>query len=431
MTDGRKTRPGAPVSDLMMRMLDGNYDRRQVIRRAMALGLAAPLVAAMLEATPAMAQDSTPEAAAAPSGEPIKIGAPYNLTGGYASIDNPAANGSKLAVKEINAAGGVLGRPLEIIVEDGKSDVPTITSVAKKLVEEDGVDVLVGLTDTSYMLAAGPVAQEAGLPFIDVGGTAPLITTVGDYIFMLPFGDNVQAAVAAEFANEKGWKTAALLFDEAMDYTKFLAKYFKDRFTMEDIGGQLLSELTYSMGDTDFSAQLTEFKNLDPQPDFLFVSSNPGEIGTIIKQARDLGLEMPIVGGDGYDTPLLAELAGAEAANNVFFTTHQGIYDKTPASEAFNAAYQAEYGNPPEAVFAALGYDGVKLMADAMTRAGTIDGAAVRDALAATQGYEGVTGTISYEPGVRIPSKSVALIEVVDGKNNLLEITVPEVVPPA
>ena len=261
------------------------------------------------------------------AGEPIKIGSPYNLTGGYASIDNPAANGSRLAVKEINEAGGVLGRPLEIIIEDGKSDVPTITSVAKKLVEEDGVHVMAGLTDTSYMLAAGPVAQEAGIPFLDVGGTAPLITTVGDFIFMLPFGDNVQAAVAAEYAHEQGWTTAALLLDEAMDYTKFLAKYFNDRFTMEDIGGQIVSELSYSMGDTDFSAQLTEFVNLDPQPDFLFISSNPGEIGTIVRQARDLGLTMPIVGGDGYDTPLLAELGG-DAATNIFFTTHQGIYDQ-------------------------------------------------------------------------------------------------------
>ena len=324
----------------------------------------------------------------------------------------------------------MLGRPLEIIIEDGKSDVPTITSVAKKLVEEDGVNVMAGLTDTSYMLAAGPVAQEAGIPFLDVGGTAPLITTVGDYIFMLPFGDNVQAAVSAEFAHEQGWKTAALLLDEAMDYTKFLAKYFKDRFTMEDIGGQIVSELSYSMGDTDFSAQLTEFVNLNPQPDFIFISANPGEIGTIVRQARDLGLTMPIVGGDGYDTPLLAELGG-DAATNVYFTTHQGIYDKTPVSEAFNAAYQAEYGKPPEAVFAALGYDGIKLMSDAITRAGTVDGAAVRDALAATQGFEGVTGTISYEPGSRIPSKSVALIKVTDGKNELLKIVVPEVVPEA
>jgi branched-chain amino acid transport system substrate-binding protein len=427
MTSGREPRPVTPVVDIVAGTLHGEYDRRAIIRRAMALGLAAPLVAAMLEAVPVAAQEASP--AAAPTGDPIKIGSPYNLTGGYASIDIPASKGSRLAVKEINEAGGVLGRPLEIIIEDGKSDVPTITSVAKKLVEEDGVHVMVGLTDTSYMLAAGPVAQEAGIPFLDVGGTAPLITTVGDYIFMLPFGDNVQAAVAAEFAHEQGWKTAALLLDEAMDYTKFLAQYFKDRFTMEDIGGEIVSELSYSSGDTDFSAQLTEFVNLDPQPDFLFVSANPSEIGTIIQQARDLGLTLPIVGGDGYDTPLLAELA--PGASDVFFTTHEGIYGDDPAAAAFSEAYEAEYGNPPEAVFSALGYDGIKLMADAITRAGTIDGAAVRDALAATQGFEGVTGTISYEEGSRIPSKSVALIEVVDGENNLLEIVVPEVVPEA
>ncbi len=429
MTDGRKMRPVSPVSDLIVTTLDGQVDRRAVMRRAMALGLAAPLVAAMLKNGPsAAAQEASP--VAAPTGDPILIGSPYNLTGGYASIDNPASQGSLLAVKEINEAGGVLGRPLEIIIEDGRSDVPTISSVAQKLVEEDGVHVMAGLTDTSYMLAAGPVAQEAGIPFLDVGGTAPLITTVGDYIFMLPFGDNVQAAVAAEYANEQGWTTAAILVDQAMDYTKFLAQYFVERFTMEDIGGEIVSELSYSMGDTDFSGQLTQFVNLDPQPDFLFISANPGEIGTIVRQARDLGLDLPIVGGDGYDTPLLAELGG-DAATNIIFTTHQGIYDQTPVSEAFNEAYEAEYGNPPEAVFAALGYDGIYLMVDAIERAGTIDGAAVRDALAATQGFEGVTGTISYEAGSRIPSKSVALIEVVDGQNNLIEITVPEVVPEA
>ena len=248
---------------------------------------------------------------------------------------------------------------------------------------------------------------------------------------MLPFGDNVQAAVSAPSSPaRRAGRRRRLLFDQAMDYTKFLAKYFKDRFTMDDIGGKIVSELTYSMGDTDFSAQLTQFKNLDPQPDFSVRSSDPGEIGTIIKQARDLGLKHADLGGDGYDTPLLAQFGGA-AATNVYFTTHQGIYGKTPESEAVQRGLREEYGNPPEAVFAALGYDGIKLMADAMNRAGTIDGAAVRDALGGDQGFEGVTGTISYETGSHIPSKSVALIEVVDGKNTLLEIVVPKVVPPA
>jgi branched-chain amino acid transport system substrate-binding protein len=246
---------------------------------------------------------------------------------------------------------------------------------------------------------------------------------------MLPFGDNVQAAAGAEFAQEKGWKTVAMLVDEAMDYTKYLAKYFEERYTSEDIGGKVLSRLAYNIGDTDFSAQLTQFKNLDPQPDFFFVSSNPGEIGTIIKQARDLGLKQPILGGDGYDTPLLAQLAGP--VNDVYFTTHQGIYGDTPQSKAFSEAYAKKYGHPPEAVFAALGYDGVKLMADAIKRAGTTEGDKVRDALGATKDFQGVTGTISYENGSHIPSKSVALIQVVNGKNTLLKIVVPKTVPPA
>lgn len=401
--------------------------RRSIVVRAAALGAAAPTLAAALRAEVAAAQDATP--AAAPSGEPIKFGQPYNLTGGYASIDGPASQGSALAAEEINAAGGILGRPIELIVYDGKSDVPTISAVAKKLVEEDNVHVMVGLTDTSYMKAAGPVAQEAQIPFLDVAGTAPVITSIGDYIFMLPFGDNVQAAVASDFAKGKGWKSAAMLVDEAMDYTKYLAKYFDEAFTTGDNAGTVVSRLAYNMGDTDFSAQLTEFKNLDPQPDFLFISANPGEIGTIVKQARDLGLEQPILGGDGYDTPLLAELAGP--VNEVYFTTHQGIYGDDPAAAAFNEAYTAKFGAAPESVFAALGYDGVKLMADAIQRAGSTDGTAIRDALQATDGFVGVTGTITYEEGSRIPNKSVAMIQVVDGENQLLEIVVPENVPPA
>jgi branched-chain amino acid transport system substrate-binding protein len=399
--------------------MNDRVTRRAVLKGAAALGLAAPAAGALLRQAPL----------AAAQAETIKIGNPYNLTGDYASIDNPAKDGSALAADEVNAAGGVLGKQIELIVYDGKSDLPTIASVTKKMVDEDKVVALVGLTDTSYMKAAGPVAQAAKIPFLDVGGTAPIITQIGDYIYMLPFGDNVQAAAGAEFAQEKGWKTVAMLVDEAMDYTKYLAKYFEERYTSEDIGGKVLSRLAYNIGDTDFSAQLTQFKNLDPQPDFFFVSSNPGEIGTIIKQARDLGLKQPILGGDGYDTPLLAQLAGP--VNDVYFTTHQGIYGDTPQSKAFSEAYAKKYGHPPEAVFAALGYDGVKLMADAIKRAGTTEGDKVRDALGATKDFQGVTGKISYENGSHIPSKSVALIQVVNGKNTLLKIVVPKTVPPA
>lgn len=326
MSDGRERgeETTSPVSALIRSAMDGRLNRRQIVRRAAALGVSAPMVAAMLRVAPgARAQG------AAPTGEPVLIGCPYNLTGGYASIDNPARDGSQLAAEELNAAGGILGRPVELRVYDGKSETTTITSITQRLVEEDKVIALVGLSDTTYMLAAGPVAQEAGIPFIDVAGTAPIITDIGDFIFMLPFGDNVQAAVAAEFAQEKGWKTCGLLLDEAMDYTKFLAAYFETRFTAEDIGGQIVNQRSYQMGDTDFSSQLTEFKNLNPQPDFLFISSNPGEIGTIVKQARDLGIELPILGGDGYDTPLLVELAGPRRGKSISPPT-RGFTAMTP-----------------------------------------------------------------------------------------------------
>ena len=417
-----------PVSSLIQETLAGRLSRRQIVRRGTAIGLTAPVLAALARVAPGAAKQATP--GPAPSGDPVVIGCVYNLTGSYASIDNPARDGSELAAKELSAAVGILGRPVELKVYDGKSDPTEISTVTRRLLDEDKVPAVVGLTDTSMVLPAAQLCQEAGIPFLDVGGTAPIITSVGDFVFMLPFGDNVQAAVSAEYAGAQGYKTCALLKDNQSDYTKFLAKYFTDRFTAEDIGGQIVSELDFATGDTDFSGQLTEFANLDPAPDFLFISSGPDEIGTIVKQARDNGLSQPIIGGDGYDTPLLVELAG-EAAEGVVFTTHEGIYGESEKGATFNAAFEAEYGAPPASIFAALGYDGIRLMADAINRAGSLDGAAVRDALAATQGFDGVTGTISYDPGVRIPTKSVALIKVEGGKFTLLSIGLPTTVPPA
>jgi branched-chain amino acid transport system substrate-binding protein len=414
--------PKDTVSRLIQDSIAQRVSRREILRRGAALGIAAPMVAAMVTVSqaPAAAQDATQ----------IVIGCPYNLTGAYQSIDVPAKDGSLLAAKLLNANGGVLGKQLKLVVENGNSDLTTITNICKKMADQDKVIAFVGLTDTDYMRAGGQIAQERGIPFLDVGGTAPLITQIGDFIYMLPFGDNVQAAAGAEFANEKGWKTCAILVDDAMTYTKFLAQYFKDRYTMEDIGGQVVKELSYQIGDTDFSGQITDFQGLDPQPDVYFVSSNPGEIGTIIKQFREAGVETPILGGDGYDTPQLLELAGANA-REVYFTTHQGIYGDAPESQDFIAKYEEEYGNPPEAVFAALGFDGINLMADAITRAGNTEGEAIRDALGETSGFKGATGEITYKEGSHIPDKSVALIEVKDGKFNLIKIVVPATVPEA
>jgi branched-chain amino acid transport system substrate-binding protein len=354
---------------------------------------------------------------------------PYGITGELSSIESEAAKGSQLAVKEINAAGGINGMTIEPYYADTKSDITTATNVVTQMVESNKVDVLVGMTDTSFMLATGPVAQKAGVPFMDVGGTAPVITDIGDYIFMLPFGDNTQAAATAEFTYAtRGWRNATMLMDTEWDYTKFLSKYFIERFTEQ--GGTMLLEDTYKSGDKDFSAQLTKIKNLQPQPDFIFVSAVPDDIGTLIKQARDQGVTLPIIGGDGYDTPLLTDVAGPERSANVFFSTHLGVYGDDPTAARFRDAFTKEFGAEPQSVFAALGYDGVNLVADGIKRAGSTDHAAIRDALARTSGWKGASGEITYPPGVRIPSKSVALIEVKNGKFNLLSVVVPNKIPP-
>jgi len=360
--------------------------------------------------------------------DPIKIGGAFNLTGALASLDVPAANGAKLAVKEINAAGGVLGRPLELVVYDGKTDPATITNIATQMISGDHVVAITGFTDSDSALALGPIAQRNKIPFVTAGATSPLLPTqVGDYMFLEPFGDNVQAAVGAEFAMKKWGDKAYLLYDKATEYTNLLAGYFKDAFT--HAGGQVLLEDSYKSGDTSYSAQITKLKALSTQPDFLYISAMPDDIGTIVKQVRQAGIDLPIVGGDGYDTPLLVQVAGP-ASNDVYFTTHALMtMDSTPAVAKFIQAYKAEYGKDPENAFAALGYDSVHLIANAITQANSTDPTKIRDALQATKDLPGVTGAISYVDGQRVPQKQVTVIGVKDQKLYLAAQEAPSYIP--
>jgi branched-chain amino acid transport system substrate-binding protein len=368
--------------------------------------------------------------AAQQGGAPIKIGAIYNLTGGMASLDVPSANGAKLAAKEINAAGGVLGRPIDLVMYDGKTDPATIGNAATQLVESDKVKVMLGFSDSDMTLAAAPIAAKAGIPFVTSGATSPrLPDQVPTYLYLACFGDNVQAAAAAEFAfNDLNAKTAYLLVDKGMEYTLGLGKYFKERFT--ELGGQIVLEDTYQTGDQDFSAQITKLKGLATPPDIVFISAGPDDVGVVVKQFRDAGIDKPIVGGDGYDTPLLVQIAGP-GADNVYFTTHSLMDPQlgTDQVKKFMAAYQAEYNTPPENAFAALGYDTVELIADAIKRAGSDDPQAILTALGQTKDFPGVTGSITYQPGSRIPQKGVTVIEVKDGKFTLAKEVVPQKVP--
>lgn len=360
----------------------------------------------------------------------IKIGMIYNLTGAQASLDVPSANGAKLAVKEINATGGVLGRQLELVVFDGKTDAATIGNAATQLAETEKVVAMFGFSDSDMVLAAAPIAAKAGIVFVTSGATSPkLPEQVPDYLYMAGFGDNVQAAAAAEYAfKEVKAKTAYLLIDKGMEYTLLLGKYFKERFT--ELGGSIVLEDNYQTGDKDFSAQITKLRGLGAMPDMLFISSGPDDIGTIVKQFRDAGIDKPIFGGDGYDTPLLVQIAGP-GAENVYFTTHS-LMDPdlgTDAVKKFIAAYQVEYKTAPENAFAGLGYDTVKLIADAIKRAGSADPKAIRETLQTTKDLAGITGSITFQPGSRIPQKGVAIILVKGGKFTLASEWVPEKVP--
>ncbi|MDW8070287.1 MAG: ABC transporter substrate-binding protein [Anaerolineae bacterium] len=362
---------------------------------------------------------------AAPTGEPIKIGGMYNVTGGMSSIDAPGLNGMKLAAKQINEAGGLLGRPVEIVAIDGKTDQTAVTNAVSEMINVHKVVAIGGLNDSTYALAAGPIAQAAGIPFVTAGATLPTLPEqIGDYFFMTPFGDDAQAYAVAEFAvKDLGAKTCWMLVDQAYDFTTALAAFFKERFTA--LGGEIVLEDKYQSGDTDFSAQIARLKALSPQPDVLFVSAIPNEAGITTKQIREAGLTQPILSGDGFDTPLIAEVAG-ENADEVYYSTHAALDNPDPKVQNFVKAYKEEYGRAPENAFAALGYDMMMLIADAIKRAGSAEPKAIRDALAETKDFQGVTGVISYEPGKRVPKKSVTIIKVQDGVYSFVKEFTPE-----
>jgi len=352
----------------------------------------------------------------AAAADAIKVGAPFNVTGGLSSLDAPALNGAKLKAKEINDAGGVLGRPIELVVYDTKTDPTVIAASASQLINQDHVPVGLGFTDSDSALALGPIFQQAGVPFVTPGATSPkLPEQVGDTMFLACFGDNVQAAAGAEFILGKlGAKTAFLLRDNSTEYTTLLAKYFDAAFGHG--GGQIIARDDYKSGDKSFTAQITKLKAQSQKPDVLYVSAMPDDIGLVVKQMRQAGVMQPIVGGDGYDTPLLISVGG-KAANDVYYSTHAYMAeDGTPPIVKFFTAYKAAYNTAPENAFAALGYDTVGLVADAIGRAGAAEPGKIRDAIAATQGYKGITGSISYQPGSRVPQKTVSLIGVKDEK---------------
>jgi branched-chain amino acid transport system substrate-binding protein len=359
----------------------------------------------------------------------IVIGGVFALTGDESSLDLPAANGAKLAAKEINAAGGVLGHPISFVVRDTKYQMDVTAEVTTQLIAEDKSVAIIGYTDSDSALASAPIAQAAKIPVITAGATSPkLPEQIGDYLFMACFGDNVQAAAGAEYSFKNFGKTAYLLKDSGIEYTNLLAAYFKARFT--ELGGKIALEDEFDDQTKDFSVQIAKLKALPTQPDFYYISAMPYNAGLLAKQLRAAGFTAPIIGGDGYDTPDILTDAGA-AAENVYFTTHgyMNATDGTDPIQKFMMAYKSEYGHDAENVFAALGYDSMYLLVDAIKRAGSTDSVAIKTALEQTQNFAAISGTISFSSTSHIPQKVVTVIRVKGGKFTLAAQLSPEKVP--
>lgn len=353
--------------------------------------------------------------------ETIKVGLITPLTGAIATFGQSVDKGVRMAVDEINAKGGVLGAKLELTVEDNQAKAEESANIARKFIEQNKVIAIIGPVISSNVLAVAPIAQQSKVPLITPTGTNPRVTQVGNYIFRACFIDDFQGTVMARFAKtglSKKANTAAILYEKTSDYSIGLVKYFKESF--QKLGGKVVAEESFSSGDQDFSAQLTKIKGRNP--DILYVPSYYDTAGLIIKQARELGIMAPILGGDGFDSPQLAELAGKENLKDCYFSGHFFSGSSAPQVRTFVANYKKRYNAVPD-MLGALGYDAVYMLADAIKRAGKVDKDAIRDALAVTKGLKLVTGTITLDEN-RNPIKSAVIIGFDSNGNQVYKTTV-------
>ncbi len=350
----------------------------------------------------------------------IKIGEFASLTGKEAAFGQSSHKGTLLAIEAINAAGGLLGKQIEFIYEDNRSTPGESATIAKKLITRDKVVALLGEVASGRSLEAAPIAQSNKIPMISPSSTNPKVTETGDYIFRVCFTDPFQGKLLAEFAKRtlKAQKVA-IFSDVSAPYSVGLAQYFKEPFVTN--GGQLSTEQKYTGGDKDFKAQLTAIKATGP--DAIFVPGYYTDAGLIVAQARQLGINVPLFGGDGWEAPELLQIAGS-ALEGTYYSTHFSAENQDPKVQGFVAAYRAKYnGESPDAM-AALGYDSAMVLADAIKRAGTTESAKLRDAIAATKDFDGLTGKTTLDAG-RNATKSAVIITVKDNQFTYVETIAP------
>jgi branched-chain amino acid transport system substrate-binding protein len=352
--------------------------------------------------------------------DPVRIGEFASLTGKEAAFGQSSHKGTVLAIETINAAGGVLGAKIELLTEDNQSKPGESTTAVRKLISRDKIVALLGEVASSRSLEAAPIAQGAHIPMVSPSSTNPKVTQIGPYIFRVCFIDPFQGAVLARFALDSlHARRVGVLSSVSSAYSVGLAKYFEGPYAAA--GGVIAIEQKYSEGDKDFKAQLTAIRAANV--DAIFVPGYYTEAALIAKQARELGLAIPLFGGDGWEAPQLLEIGGA-AVEGCYYSTHYSPENPSPLVQQFVKAFKARWdGETPDAM-AALGYDSALVLVDAIKRAGSTDGARIREALAATKNFAGVTGATSMD-AERNASKAAVIVVIKDGQFRFFQTAAP------
>lgn len=345
------------------------------------------------------------------AGDEILIGEYGSMSGPEATFGQSTHNGIMLALDEVNAAGGVKGRKVRIQTEDDQSKPEEAANAVSKLISQNQVVAVLGEVASSNSLAAAPICQSNKVPMITPSSTNPKVTEVGDYIFRVCYIDPYQGEALAMFvANDLKMTRAAILRDVKSDYSVGLAEFFKRKFT--SLGGQIVVDSSYAKGDSDFRSQLTTIRAANPQ--VLFVPGYYTDIGQIAQQARDLGMKQPLVGGDGWESPKLLEIGG-KALEGSFYSNHYHADDPDPAVRNFVEKYRQRFGQKPDSL-AALGYDAMKILADAMGRAADLKGESIRNEIAKTANFAGVTGNITIGADRNPQNKKLVVLEIKNGQ---------------
>ncbi len=361
-----------------------------------------------------------PQTTLRPDRSTIRIGYYGDMSGPTFNFGQSAKNGVLMAADEINRSGGINGRKIDVVIEDDQGSPERAATITSKLINQDKVVAVIAGGASGNSLAAAPRAQSLKIPFISPSSTDPAVTRTGDYIFRVCFIDAFQGEVMARFAADalKAKKTA-IMVDFNNPYSRGLSEFFELSFTK--LGGQVVSKQSYAQGDPDYRGQLSTIRSANP--DVIYLPGYYGDVAIIAKQARQLGLTQPLLGGDGWDAPELWQLGG-DALNNSYISSHYSADDPAAVIQRFVHDYKLLYGNLEPDAHAALAYDAMRVVADAIQRAGSTEGPSLRDALAHTTNFQGVTGVININPD-RDAVKPAVVLKLMDGRDIYQETIQP------